>query len=62
MGLIGSYGWNTNVAAQITSLIGNIHAEVFPPVIIKGFTDKAAYTALDALADAIAEKHRDIKP
>jgi flavorubredoxin len=58
--IIGSYGWNTKIAAQISGLIPNLKVEVLPPVIIKGFPKPADLEAIDRLAEAIAERHRGL--
>ena len=58
LGIIGSFGWGSKMVEQLTGLLGNVKAEVFEPVLAKGMAKDAAYAALDALADKIAEKHK----
>jgi flavorubredoxin len=58
VGIIGSYGWGGKMVEQLTSLMGNVNAELFEPVVTKGMVREDAYTALDELADNILEKHR----
>jgi len=60
LGIIGSFGWGSKMVEQLTGLLGNVKAEVFEPVLAKGMANEAAYTALDELADKIAEKHKAI--
>lgn len=55
--IIGSYGWGTKAAEQIAGLIPNLKVEVLGTVMCKGFPDAEAFAALDALADAIRDKH-----
>ena len=56
--VIGSYGWANKIVETVSGLIPNIKAEVLTPVLAKGLPKEADYKALDALADAIAERHR----
>jgi flavorubredoxin len=58
--VIGSYGWSTKVVEQIAAAIGNLKVEVIPPVLAKGLPREADFKAIDGLAAAIAQKHRDI--
>jgi flavorubredoxin len=58
--IIGSFGWNTKVVAQIASLIPNLKVEVLNPVICKGFPKQADLEALDKLADEISARHRQL--
>ncbi len=60
MGLIGSFGWGSKVVDQMTSLLGNMKAEMLEPVLVKGLPRDEDYKALDDLADAIAQRHREI--
>jgi flavorubredoxin len=55
--IIGSYGWGTKAVEQIASLIPNLKVEVLGTVLCKGFPRDDAFSALDALADKIQEKH-----
>ncbi|HEX2695988.1 MAG TPA: FprA family A-type flavoprotein [Acidobacteriota bacterium] len=56
--IVGSYGWANKIVETITSLIPNIKAEMLTPVLAKGLPKAAEFKALDALADAIAERHK----
>ncbi len=58
--IVGSYGWSTKVVEQLSALIPNLRVEVLDTVLCKGLPREATYTQLDALADKIKEKHRDI--
>ena len=57
--IIGSFGWGGRTIEQVTGMLTNIKPEVLPPVYIKGSPSEADYTALDALAETIAKKHRE---
>ncbi|MCP4645152.1 MAG: FprA family A-type flavoprotein, partial [bacterium] len=59
--IIGSYGWGTKAAEQIAGLIPNLKVEVLGSVLCKGVPRAEAFSALDALADAIGEKHASIE-
>lgn len=58
VGLIGSYSWGTQIAAQVLNLIPNLKTvPVLDPVLIKGYPKKDGFESLDLLANQIAEKH-----
>jgi flavorubredoxin len=58
--IIGSYGWGGRMVEQITSLIPNLKVELLEPVVAKGYPRDSDFNALDKLADAILEKHREL--
>jgi flavorubredoxin len=58
--VIGSFGWGTKAVEQIAAMIPNLKVEVLPPVICRGLPRKADFTALDTLADTIAQKHKSL--
>jgi flavorubredoxin len=58
--IIGSYGWGTRAAEQISGLIPNLKVEVLGTVMCKGLPKDETYTALDDLADSIRDKHSSI--
>ncbi|MGA2141456.1 MAG: FprA family A-type flavoprotein [Brevinematales bacterium] len=58
--VIGSYGWGGKALEQIKSMLYNVKAEILAPVIIKGLPGEKELSALDALADCIASKHKEI--
>jgi len=58
--IIGSQGWAGKMVEQITAHIGNLKAEVMPPVIAKGKPTGDDLKEIDALAALIAEKHKTI--
>lgn len=57
--VIGSYGWGTRVVEQIADLTSNLKVEFLVPVLSKGAPRKENFQALDELAAAIAERHRE---
>jgi len=57
--IIGSYGWGGKTVEVLSGMIPNLKVEVLEPVISKGFPQEEDFTALDKLAVAIAEKHRE---
>ena len=58
--VIGSFGWGSKAVEQIAAMIPNLKAEVLPPVICRGLPRASDFTALDKLADTIAQKHRSL--
>lgn len=58
LSIVGSYGWGGKMVEQIQAALTSVKAEIIPPVIARGLPKQADLNALDALADAIAEKHR----
>ena len=58
--IIGSYGWGTKAVEQIAGLIPNLEVEVLGTVLCKGAPGDEAFAALDALADAIGERHASL--
>ncbi|MDD5599338.1 MAG: FprA family A-type flavoprotein, partial [Victivallaceae bacterium] len=58
--IIGSYGWSSKAVEQLVNLVPNLKAEVIEPVICKGFPQSNDFTALSALADKIAERHKSL--
>jgi flavorubredoxin len=58
--IIGSYGWSTKAVESLAAMIPNLKVEIIPPVLCKGYPLEADLKALDALADAIAQKHKSI--
>ena len=58
---IGSYGWAGKAAEQTQSLCANLKVEWLDPVFTKGLPKQETYDALDALADQIAARHKDLK-
>ena len=43
-------------------MMPKLKVELLEPVMAKGMPRDADYAALDALADTIAEKHKDLAP
>jgi len=57
--VVGSYGWSSKVVEQIASLIPNLKVKILDPVLCEGFPREEDFEALDDLAAAIAENHRE---
>ncbi len=60
-GVIGSYGWGGRMENKIIDLIGNLNVELLDPVISKGHPRDGDYASIDALADEILKRHKEIK-
>ncbi len=56
--IVGSFGWGGRAVEQLQGMIPNLKVEVLEPVICRGFPREADFTALDNLADTIAQKHK----
>ncbi len=59
LSIIGSYGWGGKTVETLSSMIPNLKVEVIDPVLCKGLPTKEVFAAIDAMAAAIAEKHRE---
>ncbi|MDI9569901.1 MAG: FprA family A-type flavoprotein [Pseudomonadota bacterium] len=59
LSIIGSYGWGGKTVETLAGMIPNLKVEVLTPILCKGLPSEADYNALDNLAEAIAEKHRE---
>jgi len=57
--VIGSYGWGSKAVEQLSAMIPNLKVEVLAPVYCKGLPKAQDLKALDALAEAIAQKHKE---
>ena len=57
--IIGSYGWGGKTIEQLTAMVPNLKVELLDPVLSKGFPKEADFIALDKLAEAIAQKHKE---
>ncbi|MBN1671559.1 MAG: FprA family A-type flavoprotein [Kiritimatiellae bacterium] len=55
--IVGSYGWSSKAIERITELIPNLKVEVLDPVLCRGYPRDADFKALDALANAVADRH-----
>jgi flavorubredoxin len=60
--VIGSYGWAGKTVETLVGMMPKLKVELLEPVLAKGMPRDADYAALDALADTIAEKHKDLAP
>jgi flavorubredoxin len=57
--LIGSFGWGAKLSEQVLGLTSHLKVEFLPPVLCKGYPREEDFKALDALAGAIAQKHKE---
>ncbi len=59
--VIGSYGWYTKTIEQVVSMVPKLKGvEIVEPVYIKGYPKEEDFKALDAMAEKIAEKHKEL--
>ncbi|MBL7225847.1 MAG: FprA family A-type flavoprotein [Desulfobacteraceae bacterium] len=59
LSIIGSYGWGGKTVEVLAGMIPNLKVEVIDPVLCKGVPSEEDFKALDTLAAAIAEKHKE---
>ncbi len=59
LSIIGSYGWGGKTVETLAGMIPNLKVEVIDPVLCKGVPSEDVFKALDDLAAAIAEKHKE---
>jgi len=59
LSIIGSYSWGGKTVETLAGMISNLKVEVLPPVLCKGVPSEDAFKALDELASAIAQKHKE---
>lgn len=57
--VIGSYGWGGKTVEQITAMLSPLRLEMLEGVLCKGLPKELDFSALDNLANTIAEKHRE---
>jgi flavorubredoxin len=60
LSIIGSYGWGGKTVETLAGMIPNLKVEVLSPILCKGAPTESVFKALDDLAAAIAEKHREL--
>jgi len=57
--IIGSYGWGGRAVEQLAGMLSNLKVEILEPVLSKGFPRDAEFEALENLATAVAQKHKE---
>jgi flavorubredoxin len=60
--VIGSYGWAGKTVETLVGQMNKLKVEFLEPVLAKGMPRDEDYARLDALADTIADKHKDLAP
>jgi flavorubredoxin len=58
--IVGSYGWAGKMPDLVKAAMPNLKVEMLPSVIAKGMPKPADLEAVDALAAAIAAKHKEL--
>lgn len=58
--VIGSYGWGGNTVEIIRGMLNRLSVEMLDPVYVKGMPDSRSLRDLEALADRIVVRHREI--
>jgi flavorubredoxin len=60
LSVIGSYGWGGKTVDTLAAMLDNLKADLLPPVQCKGLPNDEDFRQLDVLAEAIAEKHKEL--
>ncbi len=60
LSVIGSFGWGGRTVETLTDMLSGLKVETLPAVLCKGLPAEADFQALDALADAISERHKGL--
>ena len=58
--IIGSYGWGSKMVDHLCGMISGLKVELIEPVVVKGAAKNEDFAAIDALADTIVAKHKEI--
>jgi flavorubredoxin len=58
--IVGSFGWGQRIVDVLGGLIAPLKAELLTPVLAKGEPRATDMQAIDALADTIAARHREV--
>jgi flavorubredoxin len=59
-GIIGSFGWGSKMVETLTGLMGNLKAELFEPIMIKGQPKCQDFEKLEGLVEQIQTKHKGL--
>lgn len=59
-GIIGSFGWASKMVETLTGLMGNLKAELFEPVMVKGQPKPEDFEKLEGLVEQIQAKHKGL--
>ncbi len=59
-GFMGSYGWGGKALDHILNQVSSLKVETFEPVMVKGLPGEEDLKKVDSLAEAIAEKHKEL--
>lgn len=62
LGLIGSFGWGTQIEKSLKSLTERLKGEHLPPVLCKGLPREEDFAALDNYAEEIVKKIKALPP
>ena len=60
-GIIGSFGWGSNMEQDIVQMLNILKLELFPAIMTKGLPEPEDFKKLEELADQIVQKHKTIK-
>ena len=58
--IVGSYGWGGKTVEILAGTIANLKVEVIEPVLAKGYPSDDDLAKIDALAEEIAGKHKEL--
>jgi len=58
--IVCSYGWGGKAPEVLQGMLTHIKPEFFDPVVVRGAANEEGIRALDAMADAIANRHKGL--
>jgi len=58
LSLITGWNWIEKAQEEMAGMVKNFKGEIIPPLKIQGFPKKADFEAIDAMAQAVLEKHK----
>ena len=59
--ILGSYGWGGKTVDMLAGMIPNLKVDIIDPVLCKGFPKDDDFKAIEKMAEAIAQKHKENK-
>lgn len=58
--VLGSYGWGSKVIEQVAGMIPNLKVEIIDPLLVKGAPKADDFKAIEKIAEAIYQKHKEL--
>ena len=58
--IIGSFGWGSKMVETLAEMVSGLNAEIIEPVVVKGYPGENDFVMLEALAEKIKNKHKEL--